>query len=333
MVYLSLLALLASPVEVANASYWETRALLETRLHAAEQLKLRLESLQPQEEARKRHWSKRQEENLWAQTQHKHKKAQLAQACLPYARGISRLGAHGAKAMHAGQGLGAWAVAHRRLRALLLRCESQRQHLSEEGSQLLRKAQQLGQLEESLVQTQARLEELAQKLHLHIPALSNALTALPDFLQAQPLTPPREVVDMAHLKGQLFPPAFGFIEKPFGAVVHPTSHTATHHAGIRIRVAPGSWIRSIAPGKVAYVGKLQGLGKLVILEHAGGFHTLAAHLQETFIEAGEELPKGAWLGSAGEKSGEASVYFEIRHQGKAQNPEGWFVPSSFRGYP
>jgi murein DD-endopeptidase MepM/ murein hydrolase activator NlpD len=319
---------------------------LEARLKEAEALQLQWGSLRFRADAHWQHWHERFEENQLAHAQSEQAEARLAVECRRHKRLMHKLGAQGAVAMHAGQAMGEWAVAARRLHALLQKCESKRQQAHEEKMWLSWQQRRLVRFEKSLEETRAQWEKAAQKLHLHAVELTNALTALPDEASSQHLVslrpseenplPPQAnstLVDMAGFKGRLYPPLFGFVRKPFGPVVNPKSNTATLHKGIDIRAAKGSRIRAIGPAKVAFVGGLQGFGKLVILEHGGGFHSLVAHLKETFVEEGQQVSQGSWLGTVGgteHPSGGGHVYFEIREMGEAQNPMEWLASIGFR---
>jgi len=326
--FLGLLCMAASHNTEAS-SYVEARKAMEAQLKEAESLQLKLEAVRLHSLERWRHWQERVEANQQGLVHKQQGLAHLDEACRQHHLGLCRLGAHGVAALQAGRLVGEWAVATRKLRGLLQQCAQQQRQLLEERGQLLREERRLKRLEKSLEQTQVDLEEMEYKLHLHRAALTDALTALPDVPQADEAPTPSPGV-----KGWLSPPLFGVIERHFGPDINPKSNTTTLHKGILIRAAPGSRVRAVAPGRVAFVGQLKGFGGLVILAHEGGWHSLAAHLQEIFVAENEALPQGAWLGTVGEaKSTEgagALLYFEIRQQGEAQNPQEWFLVSSFR---
>ena len=310
----------------AAPTYKEERESLESRLNEAEALQLRLEELGPQAEEEGRQWRERFEANRLALRQHQRRAQPLQEACRRHRQRLWQLNARGLAAWQAGQPPGAWVLAARRLHAVLQPCEDKARQLHEEGTRLAAEERRLLRLEDALEQRQGRKEALAQALRLHALALTDKLTALPDAHgQGMAWPPPADMADMADMKGRLFPPVFGRLERGYGVFVNPKSNTTTWHKGVRLRTARGSRVRAPAPGRAVHTGSLRGLGKLVVIAHAGGFHSLVAHLEEIFVTEGEEVAQGTWLGTAGEE-----LYFEIRQQGEAQNPQEWFVSLGFR---
>jgi len=327
--------------------YAEARGELEARLKEVEFRQTALEGWKLHTEVRQKHWRKSLQENRWAQERQKQSEAKLAEACRSHAKAMRKLGVHGTLALQAGQAVGEWAVAQKRLRAVLQNCAVEERHLREAALQLSLEERRLLYLEKSLQQSQAQWEQTVLKLRRHELELTDALTALGNgakprlghlasrgalgiVLASWPL----RQADVGLLKGQLYPPVFGFLEKPFGPVLNPKSNTVVFHKGIQICAARGARLRAVAAGKVAFAGKRKGFGKLVILEHGGGFHSVVANLEERGVEEGEEVAQGSWLGTLGEGEGAsptACVYFEIRQEGEAQNPTEWFVVGSLRG--
>ena len=63
-------------------------------------------------------------------------------------------------------------------------------------------------------------------------------------------------------------------------------------------------------------------GRMIKLEHPGGFTSTYAHNLENLVEVGDEVEAGAVIGTVG-RSGHASashLHFEIRREGMAYNP-------------
>ena len=94
------------------------------------------------------------------------------------------------------------------------------------------------------------------------------------------------------------------------------------HAGIDIQADMGTPIRAAAKGTVIVSGFERYYGRMVKIEHPGGFTSLYAHNLENLVEVGDEVEAGAVIGAVG-RSGQASanhLHFEIRHDGMAYNP-------------
>ena len=94
------------------------------------------------------------------------------------------------------------------------------------------------------------------------------------------------------------------------------------HAGIDIKADMGAPIRAAAAGTVLVSSAERFYGRMIKLEHAGGFTTTYAHNLENLVEVGDTVEAGAIIGTAG-RSGHASashLHFEIRREGIAYNP-------------
>lgn len=91
-----------------------------------------------------------------------------------------------------------------------------------------------------------------------------------------------------------------------------TSHglTLAPRAGAQV-VAPGS-------GRVVFAGPYRGYGRIVIVEHAGGWTSLVTGLAQTSVAVGENLIGGAPLGVAG--PGDPAITLELRRDGEPVDP-------------
>ena len=65
----------------------------------------------------------------------------------------------------------------------------------------------------------------------------------------------------------------------------------------------------------------------MIIDHGDGYMSLYAHNQSLFKEVGEWVTSGEVVTAVGNTGGrnENGVYFEIRYNGEAQDPENWLV--------
>jgi murein DD-endopeptidase MepM/ murein hydrolase activator NlpD len=94
------------------------------------------------------------------------------------------------------------------------------------------------------------------------------------------------------------------------------------HAGVDIKAEMGAPIRAAAAGTVLVSGAERFYGRMIKIEHAGGFTTTYAHNLENLVEVGDTVEAGALIGTVG-RSGYASashLHFEIRREGIAYNP-------------
>lgn len=131
------------------------------------------------------------------------------------------------------------------------------------------------------------------------------------------------------LKGKVLPPLSRYtVEVPFGPNKHPVFGTSTWHRGIDLRVPGGGTgpVRAVSSGRVAFVGWLTGYGDTVILDHGRGWHTVYSHVETIVVEEGQVVrprQRLANVGASGSLKGRY-LYFEVRHNGRAQNPSHWW---------
>lgn len=78
-----------------------------------------------------------------------------------------------------------------------------------------------------------------------------------------------------------------------------------------------SAVKACSKGKVVFSGPMTGRGHVVMLDHGDDFLTIYANLapQNTHAKLGAQVRTGETIGNS-----QDSVYFEVRHRGKAVNP-------------
>jgi septal ring factor EnvC (AmiA/AmiB activator) len=77
-------------------------------------------------------------------------------------------------------------------------------------------------------------------------------------------------------------------------------------------------------GTVAYADAFTGFGNLVIVDHADGAYSLYGYLSAVDIARGDHLDAQSRIGASGRNpSGNPSLYFEMRIDGKAVDPLQW----------
>ena len=124
------------------------------------------------------------------------------------------------------------------------------------------------------------------------------------------------------LKGKLHWPTQGRVQDNFGKN-RASGRKLTN--GVLIQADEGREVRSVAQGRVAYADWLRGYGMLLILDHGDGYMSLYGHNQAIYKELGEWVQAGEVIATVGKSGGEnqSSLYFEIRHNGKPDNPLRW----------
>jgi septal ring factor EnvC (AmiA/AmiB activator) len=95
--------------------------------------------------------------------------------------------------------------------------------------------------------------------------------------------------------------------------------------GIEIRAPMDAAVRAILPGKVLFADWFKGFGNMVIIDHGDHTFTVSAYCSQLLKKEGDMVVQGeaiARVGSAGSLKG-PSLYFEIRHRGRPQDPMDW----------
>jgi septal ring factor EnvC (AmiA/AmiB activator) len=142
-----------------------------------------------------------------------------------------------------------------------------------------------------------------------------------------PKGPPAETpaVGFGASRGRLPWPTDGKIIAGFGAQKHPRFGTRTFRNGVDIEAVEGRDVTAVYSGQVIYTGWFKGYGNLVILDHDNDYYTLYAHLAEIQVKEGDDVRQGHRIGTVGDTGSIEGprLYFEVRHQGKPQDPENW----------
>ncbi len=132
-------------------------------------------------------------------------------------------------------------------------------------------------------------------------------------------------VGFGSLRGRLPWPTEGRVVSAFGVQVHPRFGTRTFRNGIDIEASEGRTIRAVYAGHVVYTGWFKGYGNLIILDHGHDYYTLYAHLAEVRVKEGDDVRQGQEVGTVGDTGalGGPRLYFEVRYQGRPQDPVAW----------
>jgi len=133
-------------------------------------------------------------------------------------------------------------------------------------------------------------------------------------------------VPITVFKGALPWPARGRVRVAFGRHKHPRFETYTLHNGIEIEAPVDTPVTAVHDGTVAFADQFLGYGLMVIIDHGGKNHTLYAHLAEARVRPGQHVSAGDVVGTVGASGVDGpGLYFEIRSQGKPQDPQEWLT--------
>ena len=178
--------------------------------------------------------------------------------------------------------------------------------------------QQIGSLEGEISNYEKeRLAALEQKKKLEEEAA--ALDELITKLQADIFT---EHYTYKFSTDKLIWPVKGEIIRGYGEQKSDQYKVSTKNNGIDISVVAGTDIIAVEDGVIAYAEWYNGAGKLVIIDHQNGFHTLYSHNSTLLVSKGDKVKKSQLIALSG-STGSATqpcVHFELRKKGIPVDP-------------
>ena len=173
-------------------------------------------------------------------------------------------------------------------------------------------------------------KEMAGSLASELEGAKEELGKLVESLLAGEAAPVETVdLPMRMFEGEIGWPVEGELDARFGTQLHPRFKTVTVRNGIEIEAPAGTSVSAIYEGQVVYASWFQGYGKLLILKHPGNVHSLYGYLSDFQVEVSDRVVRGepiAWVGDTGSFEG-PRLYFEIRAQGRPEDPEKWLDPA------
>ena len=135
---------------------------------------------------------------------------------------------------------------------------------------------------------------------------------------------PEATTPIKQLKGKLPWPTQGKIVHSFGS---RDANSDSHWNGVLIRANEGSEVHAVHYGRVVFADWLRGFGLLLIIDHGNGYMSLYGHNQSLYKQTGDWVGSNEVVSSVGNSGGRdnSGLYFEIRRNGKPQNPKTWIL--------
>lgn len=109
----------------------------------------------------------------------------------------------------------------------------------------------------------------------------------------------------------------------------PRGRRGKLHAGYDIRAAMRTPVHATADGLVVAYENRGAYGKVIVIDHGGGYQTAYAHLDERIADVGDEVKAGDQIAYSG-RTGNATtphVHYEVRKNGRPISP-GPYLPGS-----
>jgi murein hydrolase activator len=197
--------------------------------------------------------------------------------------------------------------------------EGAMQDLEESSKRLTALITKLERERKRLLAQQAQAERRRQQQQRATPTRGTPLPRAERYLD--------DTSKFAKLRGQLAWPIAGKLVSTYGKIKHPTFNTYTFNKGIGIGAPPGSDFRVIEAGQVLYADWLKGYGTLLIVDHGDSYYSLYAQVSHLMVQVGDRVTRNQVVGKTGEGGAlnGPALYFEIRHQGKPENPLEWLA--------
>lgn len=163
-------------------------------------------------------------------------------------------------------------------------------------------------------------DEEASGLAARIAALRASVTPVTRISPPNPRPgdATRETPTVAEVNGVILP-ASGRIAVPFGV----SDRYGETSQGITLTVEPGRPVVAPWDGTIDFSGDFGDFGRVLILNHGNGYHSVIAGIGRSDVTAGQPVLAGEPLAvTLPQRSGSAppTLYFEVRHQGQAVNP-------------
>jgi septal ring factor EnvC (AmiA/AmiB activator) len=156
------------------------------------------------------------------------------------------------------------------------------------------------------------------------PATGEAQTTAPlppQIAAVPPAAGALRLFSAAH--GQLATPARGPVVKSFGA----REAYGVTAKGITIKTRAGAEVVAPYDGKVVFAGEFRGYGRILIIEHSEGYHSLLSGLSRIDAVAGQKVLAGEPVGVMGQPDdgNGPELYVELRRNGRPIDPSPWLA--------
>jgi murein DD-endopeptidase MepM/ murein hydrolase activator NlpD len=126
------------------------------------------------------------------------------------------------------------------------------------------------------------------------------------------------------------PVSKGWMSSRFGMRNDPITGRRAWHNGVDFAGKEGAEVVTVAAGVVVYAGPRSGYGKMVEINHGGGFSTRYGHHKDLLVKVGDIVKKGqvvGLMGSSGRSTG-PHVHFEVFKNGRVVDPSTYIHRAS-----
>ena len=195
------------------------------------------------------------------------------------------------------------------------------------------------------------LEELLEQLNRNAAAVPRPKPqiAIPQEIPAKKVTAAPRLPAISTARGQLTQPAQGVIVKKFGAETGGGGKTR----GVTWQTRSAAIVVAPWEGRVVFSGNFRNFGRILIIDHGEGYHSLIAGLERLDAQVDQWVLAGEPVGVAGgeatdnslkrdgqanpgnvggstRQTGGTTLYVELRRDGQPINPLPWMAARTDR---
>jgi septal ring factor EnvC (AmiA/AmiB activator) len=129
------------------------------------------------------------------------------------------------------------------------------------------------------------------------------------------------------MKGRLPWPVQGKIIGKFGTIRNPDTGVVIDNVGIDIQAKSGTEVKSVLDGVVSTITYIRSHGKIIIIDHGGGFSTVYAQVDNIMVHENEYVQKGDTIATVVKiKNGDPEkLHFEVWGNQQKLNPQIWLA--------
>ncbi|WP_100638229.1 murein hydrolase activator EnvC family protein [Marinobacter salexigens] len=182
----------------------------------------------------------------------------------------------------------------------------------------LERQQTLAALDQDIRSRRSEKDELEsdrKRLEKLLSEVQEAIANIPAPNESQPFP---------SLRNKLPWPAQGKVVSRFG---DKYADGKLHRNGLIIETGEEAEVKAIHYGRVVFANWLRGFGLITIIDHGDGYMTLYGHSSSLFTSPGDWVAAGEAIAQSGRTGGTETpaLYFEVRHNGKPDNPGRWLA--------
>ncbi len=188
------------------------------------------------------------------------------------------------------------------LKVLAFKANKKKDEYLEQIKEMVKQQENLKQLLKKIVEEEKKRKELLAKRKRKSKEIYK-------------INPKLVAKEFSALAKKIPPPVKGKVVSYFGRKYDPLFKVYTRNDGIDIKAMKGSCVRSIAYGKIDFVGNLPGYGGVVIINHLNGYYTVYGGIKSLY-GVGKVVKAFQCIG----RLQSDKLHFEIRRHATPLNP-------------